>query len=200
MELTHLAAFNLTLLAAFLSPGPALLFAIATTLRNGRAAGMAAGAGLGAMAATWTLAALLGLDALFVLVPWAYGALKTAGAIYLLYVATRIWRHARDEVTARALPRHRAFASGILINLANPKSVLFSAAVLLVIFPADMSGAEKALIVADQFLFECVGYTVIAIALSRPAIRARYLAAKTALDRVSALVLGGLGARLILSR
>ncbi|MEM7724509.1 MAG: LysE family transporter, partial [Pseudomonadota bacterium] len=72
MDLAHLIAFNLALLAAIASPGPSLLFLIRTTLAEGRAAGLAAAIGLGVMAALWTGAALLGLDALFSLFPWAY--------------------------------------------------------------------------------------------------------------------------------
>ena len=50
-------AFNIALLFAIASPGSALLVAVQTTLRYGRAAGIAVGAGLGSMAATWTLLA-----------------------------------------------------------------------------------------------------------------------------------------------
>jgi threonine/homoserine/homoserine lactone efflux protein len=69
MSLGHLIAFNVALLAAILSPGPAFLIAVKTTLSAGRKAGIAVGGGLGLMASTWTLLALLGLDAVFVLFP-----------------------------------------------------------------------------------------------------------------------------------
>ena len=61
MTIGQLLAFNLALLVAIASPGPALPIAIGTTLSGGRSAGIAVGAGLGLMAATWTLMALLGL-------------------------------------------------------------------------------------------------------------------------------------------
>ena len=97
MDAEHLLAFNLALLAAIASPGPALLYALRMTLGGGRAAGIATGCGLAVMAATWTLMALLGLDGLFRLFPWAYTAFKIAGALYLLYVAWTTWRGARDQ-------------------------------------------------------------------------------------------------------
>ena len=65
MSALDLLAFNAVLAAAILSPGPALLFALRTALADGRGAGIAAGLGLGLVAALWTLAALLGLEALF---------------------------------------------------------------------------------------------------------------------------------------
>jgi len=81
LTIEHVLAFNAALLVAILSPGPALLVAMQATLSAGRRAGMATGAGLGLMAATWTLFALLGLEAVFQYFPWAYGAAKTAGAL-----------------------------------------------------------------------------------------------------------------------
>ena len=60
MTFGQLLAFNIALLVAIASPGPALPMAIRTTLSGGRRAGVAVGAGLGLMAATWTLMALLG--------------------------------------------------------------------------------------------------------------------------------------------
>ena len=138
MELAHLIAFNVALLAAIASPGPSLLYLIKTTLTQGRAAGMATGAGLAVMAALWTLAALLGLEGIFSLFPWAYVLLKTLGAAYLIWIAIQTWRHARTPVEDSATKRSHegAFLAGILINLANPKSVFFAAAVIIVIFPA----------------------------------------------------------------
>jgi threonine/homoserine/homoserine lactone efflux protein len=203
MTLAHVIAFNITLLAAFLSPGPAMLYALRNTLRGGLGLGIATGCGLALVAAGWTLAAFLGLQAVFALVPWAYGALKLAGAAYLIWLAWHIWRDAGaplaaapDRPTGRVALR--AFGMGMLINLANPKSVLFAAAVLVVIFPAGLSAAEIALIVTNHLMLELLGYAVIAWALSRPAARAAYLGARRWLDRVAALVLGALGARLAL--
>lgn len=104
MTLAHLIAFNLALAAALVSPGPALLYAIRTALSAGRAAGIATGLGLGTMAALWTLAALLGLEGLFRAFPWAYAAMKAAGALYLIWIAVQTWRSARDPLSEAARP------------------------------------------------------------------------------------------------
>ena len=200
MDAEHLLAFNLALLAAIASPGPALLYALRMTLGGGRAAGIATGCGLAVMAATWTLMALLGLDGLFRLFPWAYTAFKIAGALYLLYVAWTTWRGARDQVSQSVRPRSRAFLGGLLVNLANPKSVLFAAAVLVVIFPQGLSAADMAVVVGNHLLFEVAVYTGFAVLLGTPAAWTRYLRAKPLLDRCAALVLGALGVRLALEK
>lgn len=200
MDLQHLITFNLTLLVAIASPGPALLMAIRTNLSAGRRSGLAVGFGLGIMAATWTLMAFLGLDWIFRTVPWLYMAVKTAGAGYLIYVAVRMWLGAKTPIDVTEQKVQHAFWSGLLVNLLNPKAVLFAAAVLIVIFPTKLSLTEGAILVSNHMLFEWAFYTVLAFALSTRAVSKRYLQAKVYIDRFAALVLGGLGARLLFGR
>ncbi|WP_317054845.1 LysE family translocator [Roseovarius rhodophyticola] len=200
MTLTHLIAFNLTLLAAMAAPGPAFLFAIKQAVSGGFWTGVATGAGLGLVAAAWTGAALLGLDVIFRLFPFIYTALKIGGALYLMYLAWSIWKSAKEPLSEAAQPGAKAFWGGVLVNLANPKSVLFAASVLIVIFPEGLSLAEKGLIVLNHFCVELVVYALMAAALASPPARAGYLRLKPIFDRIAALVLGALGLRLLLNR
>ena len=202
MEWTHVAAFNLTLFAALASPGPAMLIALRATLAGGRGQGIVTGLGLAVMASVWMGMALLGLDVFFALFPWAYVTLKLAGATYLIWLAIKMWRNAPDPIdrTPPAARRARAFRTGVLANLANPKSMLFAASVLVVIFPPSLGLAEKLFIVANQLVIEIVAYTCFALTLSTPPARAGYLRLKPILDRIAAVVLGALGLRLIFTR
>ncbi len=200
MTIEHLIAFNIALFAAIASPGPALLVSIKTTLSAGRTAGIATGCGLAIMAATWTALALLGLDIVFDLFPWAYAAAKIVGAFYLIYIAWGMWRGARDPIKDSIQPARNAFRRGFIINLLNPKSMIFAAAVLIVIFPSDMTVFDKAFIVVNHLLIEIVFYAMLAFCMSTDIVRAKYLSAKVYLDRIAACVLGALGLRLLLSR
>lgn len=202
MEISQLILFNVTLLAALLSPGPALLMAIRATLVSGFKGGILVGAGLATMAACWTALALLGLDAIFTIFPWAYLALKIGGASYLIWIAILTWRDARSAVSESTDGKSeaRAFMDGFLVNLANPKSVLFASAVLLVIFPQDMALAEKAFVVLNHLLVELICYTGFALLLSSGPARRTYLRAKLWMDRFAAVVMGALGLRLLISR
>ncbi|SIS88795.1 Threonine/homoserine/homoserine lactone efflux protein [Roseivivax lentus] len=200
MEVAHLIAFNLTLLAAMAAPGPALLFALRQSIAGGFRAGFATGLGLAVAAVFWTSLALAGLEAVFVVVPAAYLVLKIGGALYLLYVAYTLWRDAQKPLAETAHPGRRAFLGGMLVNLSNPKSVLFAASVLVVIFPAGLSVTEKALILANHFAVEVVVYGLFAALLATPPARAGYLRLKAAIDRIAAAVLGALGLRLLLDR
>ena len=200
MGIEHLVAFNLALLAAIVSPGPALLVAIQTTLNSGRRAGVAVGCGLGLMASTWTLMALLGLEAVFRLFPWAYATAKLIGAAYLLYIAWQMWVGAKYAIEAKSNPQKRAFLQGFMINVLNPKSVLFAAAVLVVIFPPGMTFMENGLVVLNHFVVEVFFYASLAFVMSTRAMSRQYLKAKVHFDRIASLILGTLGIRLLISR
>ncbi|MEX0281506.1 MAG: LysE family translocator [Arenibacterium sp.] len=200
MELSHLVVFNVTLLAAMAVPGPALLFAVRQSVAGGFSTGFATGMGLALVAAGWTAAALLGLEAVFVIFPWAYSALRIAGAAYLIWIAVSLWRGADQPLADTASPGARAFLGGALVNLANPKSVFFAASVLVVIFPPDMGFGAKAVIVANHFLVEVVVYAAFAAFLASPPARAGYLRMKPVIDRVAGALLGALGIRLLLER
>lgn len=200
MDWTHILAFNLTLLAAMAAPGPALLFALRQSIAGGFARGAATGAGLGLMAALWTGAALLGLEVVFTLFPAAFIVMKIAGALYLLRIAYLLWRDARKPVSDSVTAYGRAFMDGMLVNLSNPKSVLFAASVLVVIFPAGLSLGDKGLIVLNHFVVEVIVYGGFAALLSTPPARAGYLRLKPAIDRGAAVILGALGLRLLTNR
>ena len=200
MTLAHLIAFNAVLIVSILSPGAAFLMAVRSSVANGRRAGIATGLGLGIMASLWTLAALLGMDAVFALFPWAFATLKIGGALYLIYLAVKTWRGAAAPLGSNPKAPGRAFIDGFLVNLGNPKSVLFAAAVLVVVFPPDLGAGEIALVTLNHLVLEIVFYTICAFILTAPAARAQFLRAKPVIDRTAAVLLGGLGLKLLLQR
>lgn len=197
MSIEDLVAFNFALVVAIVSPGPALLVAIQTTLSSGRTAGMATGYGLGLMAATWTMLALFGLEAIFRVVPWAYTTTKAIGMIYLFYIAWGMWAGAREKVVPTSMTARNSFVRGVLVNALNPKSVLFAGAVLVVIFPENMTISENATIVLNHLVVEFIFYSTLAICMGSQIARDAYLGAKVFIDRTASLILGALGLRLL---
>lgn len=118
-----LAAFAAASLVLAVTPGPGVLFIVARTLAAGRRAGLAAVAGVAAGNFANAVAASLGLAALFALWPPAFTLVRTAGGLYLLWMALQAWR--APAATAQA-PRRQAF----WVALLNPKTTLFFAALL----------------------------------------------------------------------
>ena len=200
LTFADLLAFNAILIAAIMAPGAALLYFLKTTVASGRSAGIATGVGLATAAALWTLAALLGLETVFALFPWTYTVLKVGGALYLIWIAIQTWRHARAPLGDSPTPHGKAVLSGMLLNLGNPKSMLFAAAVIVVVFPQGLAAIDIAVIVANHWLLEVAIYSLFAALLSAPAARKGYLGLKPIFDRIAATLLGAFGLRLILEK
>lgn len=198
MTFEHILAFNAVLIVSILSPGAAFLMAVRSAISNGLRAGIFTG--LGIMGSLWTLAALLGMDALFALFPWAFAALKVGGAAYLIYLAIKTWRGAAAPLGDAPKAQGRAFVDGFLVNLGNPKSVLFAAAVLVVIFPPNLTASEIMFVTFNHLALEILFYTGCAYILTAPAARAQFIRAKPIIDRSAAVLLGGLGFKLLLQR
>jgi threonine/homoserine/homoserine lactone efflux protein len=124
------AAYVAACLLLAATPGADMALFLSRTLTGGRAQGFAAQAGANVGLLFHTFAAAVGLSALLAASAQAYEAVKIAGALYLLWLAWRAIRHESalrlkaDAASARGGLR-RAFASGLLINVTNPKIVLF---------------------------------------------------------------------------
>ena len=97
-------------------------------------------------------------------------------------------------------PAQGAFRQGFLINLLNPKSVLFAAAVFVAVFPAGLGVVDSLVIVVNHYLVEVAFYTTLACCLSTEVVAKRYLQAKAYVDRLASVVLGALGVRLLWGR
>ena len=197
MRVEHLVAFNIAFIAAWLSPGPALLVAMRTSLTAGVRSGFAVGCGLGLMASIWTLMALLGLQSVFQLFPPAYMTIKILGAFYLMFIAWKTWQGSRQPLEDKVQAARHAFREGFIINLLNPKAMLFAAAVLIVVFPPGLSIVEKVIIVTNHLVLEVVFYLLLALFMNTPAVSQWYLKAKLYFDRVAEVVLGALGTRIL---
>lgn len=144
----RLAEFALASLLIELTPGPNMAWLAALALAEGRrtalmaVAGVALGlAGIGALAA-------FGLATALDRLPYAYEALRYAGAGFLLYLAWEGWRGAAED--APPMGGRGAFARALLQNLLNPKAAMFYIAVLPLFLPATGSArmAETLALVA----------------------------------------------------
>lgn len=195
MEGAALIAFNIAILGALASPGPAFVAMIRAAFAQGRGAALRCGLGLACAATCWTLLAMAGLTTLFALVPWAYMALKFLGAAYLLWLAVSLWRGAHRPVGQDAPRGLRGFRLGLVTNFANPKAVFFIAAIFATVFPVMPTGADAALIVANHLALETAWYSAAAVILSTAPARAGYLRLKARIDRIAAAVLGVLALR-----
>lgn len=120
-----LLAFLPAGLALNLTPGADMMFCLGQGLRSGPHAAWAASAGISLGAFVHAGLAGLGLGALMATVPLAFEVIRWVGVAYLLWLAIQALRHAgRAGDVPRVAPR-RAFRAGLMVNLTNPKVILF---------------------------------------------------------------------------
>jgi threonine/homoserine/homoserine lactone efflux protein len=120
-----LLAFLPAALALNLTPGADMLFCLAQGTRGGPVPALAASAGISTGAIVHVTLAGLGLGALVAAHPAAFDAIRYAGVAYLLWL---VWRTLRSPVGAGDRPAvrpSRAFRDGLVVNLTNPKVILF---------------------------------------------------------------------------
>ena len=126
--------FALAALVLGLTPGPNMAYCVSRTLYQGRVAGLVSLAGILAAYGVHVMATALGLSAVLLASPAAFEVIKFAGAAYLLYLAWLLLRPgAAASLALRGLKPARTsalFCMGFLINLLNPKAVLFYVALL----------------------------------------------------------------------
>ena len=145
------AAYVLACLLLAATPGADMALFLSRTLAGGRAQGFAAQAGASVGLIVHTFAAALGLSALLAASAQAYEAVKVAGALCLLWLAFRAIRHGSALKLKADAPApgglRGAFTSGLLINLTNPKIVLFFVTFLPQFISASDSHASAKLFV-----------------------------------------------------
>jgi threonine/homoserine/homoserine lactone efflux protein len=122
------AVFLATAIALLLVPGPAVLYVVTRSIEMGRGGGLASVAGITTGTVAYVALAAAGLSSLLLASTAAFDAVRFAGAAYLVFLGVRrLLGRGVDEADAEAVPRtrRRAYVQGILVNLTNPKTIVF---------------------------------------------------------------------------
>ncbi len=131
----------MTTLIVVATPGTGVLYTLSAGLSRGARASIIAALGCTLGIVPHMLAAITGLAAVVHASALAFQGLKYAGAAYLLYLAWSTLRDKRGLVVADGVaPRGaaRVMATGVLVNILNPKLTIFFFAFL----PQFVSSAE----------------------------------------------------------
>jgi threonine/homoserine/homoserine lactone efflux protein len=122
------AVFLATAIVLLLVPGPAVLYVVTRSIEMGRAGGLASVAGITTGTVAYVALAAAGLSSLILASTAAFDAVKYAGAAYLFLLGVRrLLGRGLEPAGEEALPRtrRRAYTQGIVVNLTNPKTIVF---------------------------------------------------------------------------
>lgn len=200
-SLITLITIGLVQLMAVISPGPSFLITAQTAVARSRLDGIKIAFGLGAGTVVWASAALLGLNALFRLHHWLFVGMKVAGALFLLWIAIQIFRHAADPIemgegNGEAM-RRSPFLRGFLTQISNPKVAVFFGSIFVAMLPQDVPTWMMLALIAIVTTNEVVWYVLVALCFGSAPVRRFYIAAKRWIDRVTGLFLGALSLRIL---
>ena len=150
-HLSALLGFALISLGLVLTPGPNMIYLISRSITQGSGAGIVSLGGVALGFIFYMLCAAFGITAFLFAVPYAYDALRFAGAAYLLWLAWQAVKPGgRSPFQVRKLkedgPR-KLFAMGFVTNLLNPKiAMLYLALLPQFIDPAQGSVLTQSLV------------------------------------------------------
>jgi RhtB (resistance to homoserine/threonine) family protein len=206
---SHFSVYVGVVIAIALLPGPDTAVVTKNALIHGRGAALGSAIGVNVGLTVWTVATALGVASLLKTSETIYTTLKLIGALYLIWIGARaLWDSRRATagpgtvaVPGRTIDGRRGFNQGVISNLANPKVAIFFTSLL----PQFVSPSGSALIqmlllgvafIAINITWMC-SYALAAVRMSDVLSRARV---KGAIDRISGIVLIGVGIRLATER
>ncbi len=143
----ELLAFAGVMALGQFSPGPDMILLTRTALRSGGRAGVKMALGIACGLCVHATLAVGGLAMALERVPVLWEALRWVAAIYLIWLACRIfrdafvvWHSGGPAESMAAAPVANPFLRGFFCNLLNPKAALFLAAVATPFLSGDRPG------------------------------------------------------------
>ena len=127
-SLSAYAVFLTTAIVLLLVPGPAVLYVVTRSIEMGRSGGLASVAGITTGTIAYVALATAGLSSLILASTVAFDVVKYVGAAYLFLLGVRrLLGRGLEPPEGDAVPRtrRRAYTQGVVVNLTNPKTIVF---------------------------------------------------------------------------
>jgi threonine/homoserine/homoserine lactone efflux protein len=201
-SLIILGSITLALMLGAISPGPTFIYVAKNSIAISRKHGLFTALGTGTGAALFGLLAVMGLQAILLAVPSAYLALKICGGLYLLWLAFKIIKHAKEPMDSpqggtEPMSYKQAYRLGLITQMSNPKIAIVLASIFTALLPKDIPTYFYVVLPMLCFFIDAGWYSLVAVALSAEGPRKVYLKSKAIFDRVAGGVMTLLGLKLI---
>lgn len=185
---------------ALISPGPDFAIVTRLSIVSGRRTGIWAATGVVTAIGLYILICALGLSVVVAALPWISKVLSVIGALYLAWLGLQCLRS--QGKLPETSPRHtgsKAFITGFLTNLLNPKAMLYFGSVLSQVLKPELSATDTTilwgLLVCESFLW----FGLVAVLFSSPPVLEWLRRRMIWFDRLIGMVLIGLAAKLAMS-
>ncbi|EYR80832.1 LysE family translocator [Shinella sp. 838] len=169
MDFSTLLAFAAAFFVFAASPGPDNMTIVARTISHGAASGIAYGAGTVAGILIFLTLAAFGLSVIAAEMSVVMTILRYAGAAYLVWMGVKLWTAMPVVPELQPVAERRGllkiFATGIALNLGNPKMPLFYVALLPNVVGASLTPGHLLVLMAVILVVEAVvigGHVILA--------------------------------------
>ena len=201
-SLIILGSIAVALMLGAISPGPTFIYVAKNSIAISRKHGLFTALGTGTGAAIFGLLAVMGLQAILLAVPSAYLALKICGGLYLLYLAYKIIKLAKEPMEqadgiTQVMSYKQAYRLGLITQMSNPKIAIILASIFTALLPKEIPSYFYVVLPMLCFFIDAGWYSLVAVALSAEKPRRVYLKFKKVFDRVAGGVMTLLGLKLI---
>jgi len=166
---------------AVVSPGPAVLAIITTSMNSGRKAGLVFAAGVLTGSFFWGVLAAVGLSAVMAIYADFVFYLKICGGLYLLYLSSKAFRSAwnSDSIGSvihsdQNLRMRRLYLRGLGLHLTNPKAIFAWMALVSLGLPHGSSPILTGVFVAGCMVIGMITFCGFALVFSIPTVLAVY--------------------------
>jgi RhtB (resistance to homoserine/threonine) family protein len=208
--IVHFWAFLGISVLVIVAPGPDTVLVTKNAVLHGRRAALSTALGVNVGLLIWTAGAALGVAAVIRESAIAFNMLRLVGAAYLIWLGVQALRAGRRHSSTATSPGEDprgqmggvlGFRQGVLSDLANPKIGVFFTSLLPQFVSPRGSVLGASLLLGVVFaLIGLAWLSGYAIAAARAVDLLSRRRVKAALDRITGLVLIGLGIRVALER
>lgn len=198
MSFTALFAYAAALFIAAAIPGPGITAIVARALGSNFRETFFMGLGLVLGDMTYLTAVILGLAFVAQTFAEVFIVIKIAGALYLGYIACKLWTAGllpQDVAAKKASNIGMSFLSGLLVTLGNPKTMLFYVALVPTLIDLNGIGLrEYGILLATTFVVLLVVLVPYMLLASRARLMLKQPRALQALNKMAAGILAGTAA------
>lgn len=161
------------------SPGPGIMLILSVAMSQGRRPSLITAFGIACASIILSSATVLGLAVILAETAELLTVVRYIGAAYLAWLAYKAFRTAArnpllDQVAVKPLGPWRTGLTGFVLQLSNPKAILFWLAVASVGGVGNAPSSVSLLFIGGAFVISFVGHVGYALLLSSSPIRRAY--------------------------
>jgi threonine/homoserine/homoserine lactone efflux protein len=195
VSLSTFLIFALASLALVLVPGPNHIYIAARGIAQGRAAGVASALGVETGTMVHIAAAAAGLSYVIARSATLFNVIKWAGVAYLIYLGIRALTNRQELRTREADPQplRKIFLEGVIVNVLNPKVILFFLAFLPQFVDPEAGAVPLQIVILGSTLLVLGLITDLIYAAGAGALGRRMRNRSSLMSRLSGVIYLGLG-------